>query len=157
MSGADKITEQQMAEFKDTFATIDKDGDGLVTVGDLTVFLRSFGEAPSEDDVRDMIGVADTEGRGMIDLSAFITLMTQQVGHLEQQGGQIDLLSEVKNSFAMLDKDGDGYVTAVELRRMMDIMGEKISDDEIDEMIRAADTSGDGRVSYDEFVAMLLK
>ncbi len=34
--------------------------------------------------------------------------------------------------------------------------GEKLSDAEIDQMLRDADKNGDGKIDYDEFVKMLL-
>ena len=35
---------------------------------------------------------------------------------------------------------------------MCKIAGEKLSDSEVDEMIREADVDGDGQINYDEFV-----
>lgn len=49
----------------------------------------------------------------------------------------------------MFDKNGDGYISASELRHVMTTLGEKLTDDEVDEMIREADIDGDGKVNYD--------
>ena len=57
----------------------------------------------------------------------------------------------------MLDADGDGFISPAELRRMMPIVDENVSDDEVDEMIRVADANGDGKVSYEEFVTLIMK
>ena len=41
------------------------------------------------------------------------------------------------------------------LRRVMTNLGEKLTDEEVDEMIREADIDGDGQVNYEEFVTMM--
>lgn len=46
-------------------------------------------------------------------------------------------------------QDGNGYISAAELRHVMTNLGEKLTDDEVDEMIREADLDGDGQVNYD--------
>ena len=49
----------------------------------------------------------------------------------------------------MFDKDGNGFISAAELRHVMINLGEKLSDVEVDEMIREADADGDGMVNYE--------
>lgn len=46
-------------------------------------------------------------------------------------------------------KDGNGYISAAELRHVMTNLGEKLTDEEVDEMIREADIDGDGQVNYE--------
>lgn len=48
----------------------------------------------------------------------------------------------------MFDRNGDGYISAPELRLVMTNLGEKLTDEEVDDMIREADLDGDGVVSY---------
>jgi len=55
---------------------------------------------------------------------------------------------ELQESFRVFDKNGDGYISTSELRQVMLTLGEKVSDDELAEMIREADFNGDGRVDY---------
>ena len=35
-------------------------------------------------------------------------------------------------------------------------LGEKLTDEGVDEMIREADVDGDGQINYDEFVKMMI-
>jgi calmodulin len=39
---------------------------------------------------------------------------------------------------------------------LLDLTGEKLSDQEVEEMIREADVDGDGAINYEEFVRMML-
>ena len=49
----------------------------------------------------------------------------------------------------VFDKDGNGFISAAELRHVMTNLGEKLTDEEVDEMIREADIDGDGQVNYE--------
>ena len=52
--------------------------------------------------------------------------------------------------------DGNGFISAAELRHVMTNLGEKLSEQEVEEMIREADVDGDGQINYDEFVKSAL-
>ena len=79
----------------------------------------------------------------MIDFNEFVAMMVRQMK--SPQDDEIEL----KESFRVFDKNGDGYITANELRQVMLNLGEKLTDDEVDEMIREADADGDGKVNYE--------
>ena len=49
----------------------------------------------------------------------------------------------------VFDKDGNGFISAAELRHVMTNLGEKLTDEEVDEMIREADIDGDGQINYE--------
>ena len=50
--------------------------------------------------------------------------------------------------------NGNGYVGAAEIRFVLDALGEDVTDEEIDEMIRLIDVDGGGQVNYNEFFKM---
>ena len=64
---------------------------------------------------------------------------------------------ENQQAFHMFDKNGNGYISAVELKQVMDYLGEKLTDDQVDEMIRDNDLDNDGQINYDEFTKMMKK
>ncbi len=55
---------------------------------------------------------------------------------------------ELEAAFGMMDKNGDGYLTKDELKAGLASCGQPMSDESIDDMIAAADTDKDKRVSY---------
>ena len=57
-----------------------------------------------------------------------------------------DSEEEIREAFKVFDRDNNGYISAHELRHVMTSIGEKLTDDEVDEMIREADQDGDGRI-----------
>ena len=42
------------------------------------------------------------------------------------------------------------------LKKSAGTAGEKLTDEEVDEMIREADVDGDGQINYEEFVMMMM-
>lgn len=58
---------------------------------------------------------------------------------------------EAVATFKTFDEDGDGFVTAEELRRGLSMMGDQITHEEAHEMVKDADVDGDGRLNYMEY------
>lgn len=55
----------------------------------------------------------------------------------------------VTSAFRVFDRNGDGFISASELRHVMTNLGEKLTDEEVEDMIREADLDGDGLVNYE--------
>ena len=55
---------------------------------------------------------------------------------------------EWKEAFKIFDRNNDGFIDAKEIRRIMYNLGEKLTDEEIEEMINEADEDGDGMLTY---------
>ncbi|NP_001300863.1 calmodulin-1 isoform 1 [Mus musculus] len=147
-AGADQLTEEQIAEFKEAFSLFDKDGDGTITTKELGTVMRSLGQNPTEAELQDMINEVDADGNGTIDFPEFLTMMARKMKDTDSE-------EEIREAFRVFDKDGNGYISAAELRHVMTNLGEKLTDEEVDEMIREADIDGDGQVNYEEFVQMM--
>lgn len=66
-----------------------------------------------------------------------------------------DSKDELVAAFQVFDKDGSGSVSPSELRSVLISLGQKHSDEEIDEMVRHADLDGNGSIDYQEFVQLM--
>ena len=58
---------------------------------------------------------------------------------------------EIEAAFKFIDLDHNGYVGAAEIRHVLVCMGELITDEEVDMMIKMVDSDGDGQFSFTEF------
>ncbi|MEB3163490.1 MAG: EF-hand domain-containing protein [Prochlorothrix sp.] len=61
----------------------------------------------------------------------------------------------LEDVFAQIDKDSSGFLDAEELKHLMHEANLQVSDEEIKEMIRMADTNGDGLIDLKEFKQLM--
>jgi Ca2+-binding EF-hand superfamily protein len=61
----------------------------------------------------------------------------------------------MRRAFALFDADGDGSISAKEFRQGMAALNLHLRYDEIDDLMHLCDQSGDGSVSYDEFISKM--
>jgi len=144
-----QLTEEQISKFKEAFTLFDKDGDRTITTKELGNVMRSLGQNPTEAELQDMINEVDANGNGTIDFPEFITMMSRKMKDTDSE-------EELLEAFKIFDKDGNGFISASELRHVLTNLGEKLSDEEVDEMIREADLDGDGEINHREFVKMMM-
>lgn len=87
----------------------------------------------------------------LLDFSRAYTFLAKDEDVVRRKKLQIndDQPIKLRKAFRAFDKDGNGFITAIELREAMEELGELLTDKEIDEMIREADIDGDGQVSFE--------
>ena len=75
----ENLTDEQIAEFKEAFQIFDKDGDGSITTKELGTVMRSLGQNPSDDKIRQMIIDVDEDNSETIDFKEFLGLMAKKM------------------------------------------------------------------------------
>ncbi|XP_029093638.1 calmodulin-like protein 3 isoform X2 [Monodon monoceros] len=149
MVRAEQLTEVQVAEFKEALSPFDEDGDSAISTQELGTVLWSLGQNPTEAELRDLVGKLDRDGSSTVGFPELLGLMARKVK------GR-DAKDQIREAFCIFDKDGNGLMGTAELRHVMTRLGKKPSDQEMDEMIRAADVDGDELVRYEVFVRLLV-
>lgn len=143
----DKLSEAQIAEYKEAFSLFDRDGDGKILTKEIGIVMRSLGQMPTEEELKHIIS---SISNSTIDFPELLTVMSKSMKPPASE-------EEIKEAFRVFDKEGDGTVSASEMRHVLTNLGEKLTEDEIEELIREADDDGDGKIKYAEFVRMMME
>lgn len=132
----------EIEEYRAAFDLFDKDGNGQITSKELGSFMHKVGLAPSEQELSEMIDEIDADGNGNIDFPEFIALMARKIDDNENEDILID-------AFRLFDPEGYGFITTEELRHVLNSLGEKMTPDEIEEMLAVAEADSQGQVRYE--------
>jgi calmodulin len=87
-----------------------------------------------------MIKEVAADGKGTIDFSEFLSLMASKMNDTDTE-------EELVDTFKVFDSEGNGLISAAELRHVMTNLGDKLTYDEVDEMIREADVEWEGHIN----------
>jgi len=139
------LSEDEVAEIKETFKEMDVDGNGTITSEELQKVMKEQGEKLPEAVINVMVAMADTNGDGKIDFEEFLQMAIT---------GPPDDITE-DQMFKIFDKNGDGFISCDEMQNLVVTFGEDLSDAEVNELIKEADTDKDGRVNLEEFKAAM--
>jgi calmodulin len=138
-----------VARFKEAFSLYDKDGSGSITTRELGSVLRVLGQNPTDGELHDAIQEYDRKQTGMFTFQQFLSLMAKK-------GTYTDSEEDFVAAFSVLDKGGSGFVDARELMHLVTTLGEKLSDDDAEILIRNSGVDSMGRVDVLNFVRMLM-
>uniref|UniRef100_A0A1I8BRR8 EF-hand domain-containing protein n=1 Tax=Meloidogyne hapla TaxID=6305 RepID=A0A1I8BRR8_MELHA len=137
--GKDSHNEQEVNEIQEVFQFYDTKGDGKVKVDQLGPCLRSLGLCPTEAQIAKL-----TENN-------FLPMF-----HAIRKEGSADRdETELSAFLENLDRDNSGFVFQSDLRRMLTVFGEPLSEDEY-ERITAGREREEGKINISELVQTLL-
>ncbi len=146
---AENLSDEKIAEFRAAFEIFDRDKDGKISKKELGTVMRNLGQNPTEVELTEMINEIDIDGNGTIDFREFLRLMVRKMK-------DSDIDEELLEAFRVFDKDDNGYITSHELKNVMISLGEYLTPDEVDELVREADLDGDGQINYEEFIKLMM-
>jgi calmodulin len=138
-------------DLRKAFDLFDLNHDGVLSSSELKVVLISFGYHVTDQELADIVTELDANHNGVIDYPEFLRLVET---HPPKPGAE-KTLDDVMLAFAAFDRDGNGKISAAELKASMEVMGLALTDAEVEEAIKEADVDGDGMINYSEFARMM--
>jgi Ca2+-binding EF-hand superfamily protein len=149
--------QQASTNYKEAFSLFDKRGTGRVPVDSLGDLLRACGQNPTLAEIKDQeknVG-KECKSRSLffvtknrlirfrsVDFDSFLRVLNRPGGF--RDAGEPE---QYCRGFQVFDKDMTGFVGVGQLRYILTNLGEKMSDDEVDELLKAVDTSS-GEICY---------
>ena len=146
---ASKLTPEQKKEYEEAFCYFDRDHDGAIATTELGQIMKCLGQNPTPAELEAMIKEADKGGKGKIRLADFLNLM----GKMNRATVSAD---ELVKSFKFFDPKETGFIPAKEMKHVMKSIGEKLSEQEVEEMLKGCDIDGKGNLNYKSFIKSML-
>ncbi|XP_076456260.1 myosin-2 essential light chain-like [Babylonia areolata] len=142
-----KYTEEDLNEIQETFSLFDTRGDGKIAASQLGDVLRSLQQNPTEQEIRKCGYSQNPDAR--ISFETFFPIL-QTIS----KNRSVPPLEDFIEGFRVFDKEQNGFISSAELRHILTSLGEKLSDDEVDQLIQGIEDS-QGNINYEELIKMV--
>ena len=139
------------ADAKEIFGLYDKQANGTIQSKDLGEVLRAVGQNPTKKELDEIKAKVDPQGNKPLAFADYLKIQNRAEGW-KAHGTE----EEFVQGFAVFDRDGNGLISAGELRYVLTSLGEKLTDRDVDELLRGIETDKDGFINYAEFVKTIL-
>ena len=143
------LNPEQIEDIKETFKLFDTDGSGNIDATELKVAIRSLGMDQNNQGLKNMIDMITGQGGHSIEFGEFLNMMNSQIEANKHDD------SHLMDMFRTLDSNQTGKITFDNLKKVATEIGEKMSDEQLQEMLDEADRDGDGAISAEEFCQIL--
>jgi calmodulin len=145
----DDFPKDKHDECKEVFDLFDKDRDGTINLKELGDVLRTLGANPTHQELEMIFKETDIDNSGKLEFEEFMELFKNKISF---PGLEEDLIE----AFRLFDREGSGTVSVTEFKHVMTTLGDALSDEEAEELLRKADIDEKGLINYDEFVKSIV-
>jgi myosin light chain 6 len=150
VSGSATTNDEQLSESREVFCYFDAKGDDKIAVAQVGDVLRALGQNPTEADVRRCCSHWN-DGDTRISFEDFLPIY-QSVA--KSRGNHS--LEEFVEGLSHFDKEGNGMINVAELRHLLTTLGERLTDEEVDQLLQGHDDSH-GNVNISDFVRSVMQ
>merc|ERR1712232_723941 len=139
----------QHTDLQDAFNVLDLNGKGKIDTSDLKTVFGQLGIKYTDEEVKKMIKKVDLDQNGYIEPNEFHALLTKDMNTVNPE-------QELRDTFDMLDTNGDGSISKKELRDGMMRVNITMTEEELDVMIEQAAGPNKSEVDYAAYKNMYL-
>lgn len=144
---AEHLSVEEVAGIKEGFQLMDTGNKGKINIDELRVGLQKLGQQVPETDLQILMEVGDADRDGYLDYGEFVAITV----HLRKMGND----EHLRKAFEFFDQNQSGHIEIDELRHALADEVDGSNEDVINAIIHDVDTDKDGKISYEEFAAMM--
>ncbi|KAI4348703.1 hypothetical protein L6164_009394 [Bauhinia variegata] len=144
---AEHLSVEEAAGIKEVFQMMDTGNKGKINIDELRVGLHKLAQQVTDDDLQSLMEAGDVDNDGYLDYGEFVAISV----HLKKIGND----EHLHKAFKFFDRNETGYIELEELRHALDDELGPNSEEVINAIMHDVDTDKDGRISYEEFAAMM--
>ncbi|GER55057.1 calcium-dependent protein kinase [Striga asiatica] len=144
---AEHLSVEEVAGIKEAFDKMDTGKKGKVNLEELKVGLHKLGHQIPETDLQILMEAADIDGDGSLNYAEFVAVSV----HLRKMAND----EHLHKAFAFFDRNKSGYIEVEELRDALSDEDDANNEEVIIAIMHDVDTDKDGRISFEEFAAMM--
>ncbi|CAD5194369.1 unnamed protein product [Musa acuminata subsp. malaccensis] len=144
---AEHLSVEEVEVIRDMFKLMDTDNNGKVSFEELKTGLQKVGSQLAESEMKLLMEAADVDGNGALDYGEFVAVII----HLQRLSND----EHLRRAFMFFDKDGSDFIELDELSEALADESGQTDINVLHDILREVDTDQDGRISYEEFVAMM--
>ncbi|PQM35672.1 calcium-dependent protein kinase 8 [Prunus yedoensis var. nudiflora] len=145
---AEHLSMEEVAGIQEGFKLMDTTNKGKINIDELRVGLHKLGHAIPDGDLQIMMEAGDVDNDGCLDYGEFVAISV----HLRKMGNDE---VHLRKAFQFFDRNQSEYIEIEELREALATEVDDNIEDVINAIINDVDTDKDGRISYEEFSAMM--
>ena len=148
MADKKRIPEEVFAEYQDLFDSYDLNKNGKIERKEMKTILKKLGKEGTEEEIEQIWkSMNKIESDSTISFNDFIEFIKRF--NLSKNTMSTD---DIINAFQIFDRNHDGTISINEFKHILMDLGQKFSEDEVNEIITEIDLDNNGKINYRDFV-----
>jgi len=125
---ANQLPEELLEVYQEAFYLLDPQDTGGIGENEIGIVMRAIGQDPTEEEIKAVMSEMDSSGKGCLNFNEFLSFLA----HIHQED---DPDEEWEMVFKHFDRNGDGYIDEMDLRKTLVELRLKFTDADVEEMI----------------------
>ena len=140
------VPDDLLEEYQEIFDSYDVNGNGVIDKKEMEAVLERLGQPATSKQIQKVFDELGSTNQ-QITFDEFIEFIKKY--HLSKNKNSTD---EIIGAFQVFDKNHNGVLSLSEFKHILMDLGQKFTEEEVNEIFNESDLNKDGNLNYKEFV-----